>query len=166
MPGDTFGFQFAYAEGASRYITANINHCSWRHLFTTTKGGTDSWGVVADGIQDAAGYHKSHGYQFEAGYEHAWTKTLKTSLAGGFVHLSYPAEPAFCAGACDPTTNVWNIGSRTKWSPVKNLNFDLNIVYTEIDTAHTGTGLGPRGNAEGNASIWTGLIRVQRVFWP
>jgi hypothetical protein len=25
---------------------------------------------------------------------------------------------------------------------------------------------GPRGNPTDDADIWTGLIRVQRVFWP
>jgi hypothetical protein len=174
LQGDTFGFQFTYAEGATAYVTGNANTVAGR--YTTSDGFVDSIGFVTDGVVTAPGTMSlTTAWGFEVGYEHLWTPTLRTSLAGGYVQIEHdaPAAAAICAvmatsgPGCNPDTSFWNIGSRTRWSPVPNFSLALSVLYTHIDSATYGAGAGgPRNAAVGDADIWTGLVRVRRDFWP
>jgi hypothetical protein len=175
LPGDTFGVQVVYAEGATGYVSGNTPGS----IFTTTKGSKDTYGWVTDGVFGGPGtsIELTTAWGVEIGYEHAWTPTLKTSLAGGYIEYDYnsTATGYICGGlvafGCNPDFALWNIGSRTTWNPVPNLSLGVDVMYTHIESATFGSfgGVaftGPRGNPTDDADIWTGLIRVQRVFWP
>jgi hypothetical protein len=84
---------------------------------------------------------------------------------------------AFGAGygltSCSPNFNLWQIGSYTSWTPVKNLTFSVEAMYSQIDQKMAGTltsgaalGLIPAGSTYtmGNIGTVSGLFRVQRVF--
>jgi hypothetical protein len=167
LPGDNFGFQFTYAEGATDYVTGNANAGAGGQ-FRTIKSGTTTTGFVTDAVVVGGGLDLTKAWGFEAGYEHHWTKAVKTSLAGGYVSIEYsaPAAAVLCGGVagCSPNTKFWNLGTRTQWTPVQNLSLAVNIVYTHM-TGSTAGGAAP-GTTLGDANIWTGLIRVRRDFWP
>jgi hypothetical protein len=169
LPGDTFGVNVAYGKGATSYVTQNINTLAAGSpvgpvgSFALGKGGKTATGVIADGVFSAGSYSLATAWSVEAGYEHAWSKTLKTSLAGGYVSIDYPSVFGLCgANLCD--TTVWNVGSRTTWSPVEYLSLALDIMYTHVDSA---TGGAPyAGTTKGDVNVWTGLVRVQHAFYP
>jgi hypothetical protein len=173
MPGDSFGAQFAYAKGATGYINGNTNTFAGSSLYTVTQGARDSFGFVTDGVVLATGgIDLTTSWGFEVGYQHAWTNTLRTSIAGGYTSFEYSTAAsavlcgagAFCSNA---NSSVWNVGSRTLWTPVQNFSLGVDILYTHIKSATVvAGGAGPRGNAVTNADIWTGMVRVTRDFWP
>jgi hypothetical protein len=164
LEGDTFGFQLTYAKGATGYVVANANTAA-NGIYTTVKGGTTTLGVIADGAISGGVLNLAEAWGFEVGYEHAWSRTLKTSLAGGYVDVSYPSTGAvgLCgAGLCD--TTLWNIASRTAWTPVPYLSFGLDVMYTHMDTTTGGAAVA--GTVKGDADIWTAMVRVQHAFFP
>ena len=72
---------------------------------------------------------------------------------------------------CNPDFNLSQIGSYTSWTPVKNLTFSAEVLYSYIKQNMTGTAvLSPGGltptttYAFGNQGTVSGLLRVQRVF--
>jgi hypothetical protein len=162
MPGDTFGFQVSYGKGATAYVVQNIDNTGG--IFHMGKGSKDAQGLFADGVFAGGVYNLATAWGFEAGYEHAWSNTLKTSLAGGYVSLTYPFTGGLCGAICD--TSLWNIGSRTTWTPVQNLQLGVDIMYTHInDFAAPGVPV-YAGKVRGDVNVWTGMVRVQHAFWP
>jgi hypothetical protein len=81
---------------------------------------------------------------------------------------------------CDYSFSVWNAGSRTVWNPVKNLDIGVEVMYTKIhqnmQPSNGVTGVlmnfGGGGNraaglyTPSDEGVWSGLLRVQRNFWP
>jgi hypothetical protein len=55
--------------------------------------------------------------------------------------------------------SFWQIGSRTVWTPVTNLDLSVDVMYQGQDTAFTGATVGDN-------SWWSGMFRVQRNFYP
>jgi hypothetical protein len=55
--------------------------------------------------------------------------------------------------------SYWQIGSRTVWTPVTNLDLSVDVMYNNLDTAFTGPDVGDN-------SWWSGMFRVQRNFYP
>jgi hypothetical protein len=142
------------------------------------------------------------GWGLAAGIEHFWVPgRLRSSLFGSYSSISYsdnanawlcskygigagsnglngvitgvPGGAGGAAGAvCDFDFTTWQIGTRTIWTPVAGLDFTGEVLYTNIDTGHTGflntigvapAGLKPQANYElKDQGIVTGLLRVQR----
>jgi hypothetical protein len=103
----------------------------------------------------------------------------------GPVRTFLGATPNFATGAvlgCNPDFQVWGIGTRTIWNPVPNLDIGLEVVYAKVEQQHEapnpalGRGVlmsfaGAGGRAAGlyvpqSTDIWSGILRVQRNFWP
>lgn len=97
----------------------------------------------------------------------------------GSVRTAAGAAPNFATGAvigCDPDFTVWGVGVRTIWNPVKNLDVGLEVMYTKLDQSMDPTTVrwnfgGGTGRPAGlyvpaDQDIWSGVIRVQRNFWP
>jgi hypothetical protein len=132
------------------------------------------------------------GFQVSAAVQHFWTPALCTSVFGGYVRLGFDANAtaAFCTGlatnppgegeigssplaVCDPSFTLWQLGTRTIWSPVRNLDIGIEVLYSRFDQNMVGAwNLGPNGAraaglyAAADQEIWSGLIRFQRNFWP
>jgi len=77
---------------------------------------------------------------------------------------------------CNPDFNVWAIGTRTIWNPVANLDIGLEVVYTKAQQFNDANLIrlnfaGAGGRAQGlytpaDQEVWSGILRVQRNFWP
>jgi hypothetical protein len=196
-PKDTFAVAGSYAQGASTYV-ANVPgsfgaRSSAASLFQD--------GGVAVGWWDDAYYADSLGgarselelpkiWNVNAGFQHYWTNALRSSIWGSYTSYetnSGAVDGFICAGrgfgpGC-ADWNAWQVGSRTIWNPVTNLDIGLEVMYTKIETAFAGgrvncgvatagcvIGTAPAGapfvhNIQDN-DVWSGILRIQRNFWP
>jgi hypothetical protein len=156
-------------------------------------------GVFTGGALGVAGspVNLTDGFQVVAAAQHYWTPALRTSVFGGYSQLNFDAAAtaAFCAGVpvaaagamgaglagttpggslgCNPDIAVIQVGSRTIWSPVANLDIGVEVLYSRLDQNFTGAwNLGASGSrAPGlyeakDQDTWTGVVRFQRNFWP
>jgi hypothetical protein len=195
-PKDTFAVAGHYCEGATTYCV-NVPgsygaRSSGASLFQD--------GGVAVGWWDDA-YFASTGvnngqlelpkvWSVQAGFQHYWTNSLRSSIWG--VYQSYEAssnavDTIICAGrgfgAGCADWNSWQVGSRTIWNPVTNLDIGLEVMYTKIETAFSGATTGclvltagclptfgvagiPAVHRVQDNDVWSGILRIQRNFWP
>ena len=152
MPGDTTGAMFRYAKGAIGYVFG-----PGAGGMLLVDGDTVSFAAAHDAYfgnpvpgSPSSELNLTEAWGVNAHYEHAWTRSLKTSLFAGYVEVSFPgASKALICGTCsggrNPDYNFWLLGSRTQWSPWKGqLNIGVEVVYASIDSSQpvtTGTRL-------------------------
>src|SRR5262249_1628916 len=77
---------------------------------------------------------------------------------------------------CDFSFQVWGVGSRTVWNPVKNLDIGVEVMWSQIhqhmDPSKVNLNFGGGGNrpaglyAPSDEGVWSGMLRVQRNFFP
>jgi hypothetical protein len=160
---DTFTAQVTYAEGAMHYVGSGIGAGPLaRNLSSGFPGVTElAIGPGFDAALTATGsLELTKGWSVAAGIQHYWTPTLRTSLYGFYGELDYNAAASAaigCLASCD--WSMWQIGSRTVWNPVTNLDLSVDILYNTID----GIALGGFDN---KVSSWQGMVRAQRNFYP
>jgi len=143
-----------------------------------------------DGIFDGTGsVSLVDAWQVNAAIQHYWTPNLRTSVFGGIASVEYDAAATrkFCAGlsltpagptagpgfVCNPDYVIWQVGTRTIWSPVRNLDIGLEVLYTRLETSFAGNwvlpafGARPTGQYTArDQDTWVGLLRFQRNFNP
>ena len=75
--------------------------------------------------------------------------------------------------SCNPNFNIGQIGTKTAWTPVKNLTFSGEVVYTQLDQKYSGQVALPAITATGKPAAnyelkdqgtWSFLARAQRNF--
>ncbi len=152
--------------------------------------GPSGTGLAGSGIQ------LTRAWSVGLAYEHHWNDTLRSSIFGVLTDVTYPGEAAtiFCssptgpvrgtggttpnfAGApvagCNPDFMVWGIGTRTIWTPMRNLDLGAEVMYSRIDQNmgsgvllnFGGAGGTPAGNyTPENLGVWSGLLRAQWHF--
>jgi hypothetical protein len=192
--GDQLWIQGTWARGATSYLGFNFN--AGNALFAMygdngTAGTVGSIGLAhpMDGIFGPNGeVQLTEGFQVNAAVQHYWTPALRTSVFGGYAEQTFdaaatalyctsvlPTPPGGIAnpGVCNPDFAVWQVGTRTIWSPVANLDIGVEVLYTRLDQNHVGNWLLPV-NATRPAGAytaqdkdtWSGVLRFQRNFWP
>jgi len=182
-PGDRFAFQFVYSEGAVRYAALNQPTTGLLGYGSTTVG----FGFATDGVYGAtpSGVELTTAWSIAAAIEHLWTPALRTSLYGSYLDVSHnaAAKVFMCANGtflgggapggalCNPDFSYWVIGSRTQWEPTKGWIMGVDVIYSNLDTANTGTGIvAANGNRSatpvGDQSAWTFTFRTQRDYHP
>ena len=136
-----------------------------------------------------------------AAYEHIWSPRWKTSWFGGYVNVDYNGNAtdilnsALVAGSvcarpfaglvgnlsavradvgnsCSPDYSLYEIGSRTHWNPVPQLDIGLELLYTHHNTAYKGAGSyianapRPAVTLIDDQNVWSAFFRWQRNFYP
>jgi hypothetical protein len=123
------------------------------------------FGVATDGVflPVAAGgdgrIHLTEGFGVRGAFNHNWDPYWSSSLFGGFTAVRYDgtAKANFCSAyivsngltaantsadfSCNPDFNIAQIGVITRWTPVKNLTFSGEVLFTRLDQKFTGTAL-------------------------
>jgi hypothetical protein len=67
---------------------------------------------------------------------------------------------------------MWQVGSRTQWNPVNQLDVGVDVLYSRLNTEFAGTGAvftipGQTNKATAaDQDVWSVMFRVQRNFWP
>ncbi|MBK3662922.1 porin [Bradyrhizobium diazoefficiens] len=154
--GDTINMSGVYANGASYYVFQDLAPHAWSMFGgTSLAGATQSVGfaTVTDSVFiPGAGQELTTTYGFAGGYTHNWDPYWNTSLYGsyGAVRYNSTAKGYICGSAgmvglltagstCNPDFNYWVIGTKTGWTPVKNLTFSADVNYAQIDTKYAGS---------------------------
>jgi len=122
------------------------------------------------------------GWSVVAGIDHHWDPHWKTSLYGTYGDISFNGAAtalfngAFCitaaCAAIGPDFQHWQIGSRTVWTPVQNLDLSVDVMYNNIQTAYSGiVTTVPAVKAPGPGQLtdegwWQVIVRAQRNFYP
>jgi hypothetical protein len=84
-----------------------------------------------------------------------------------------PVGNAFGAAfTCNPNYQIGQLGVITRWTPVKNLTFSGDAVWTNINIDSTGTVIAPSAAVGKPTALyqlkdqntWTFLLRAQRNF--
>jgi hypothetical protein len=189
-PGDTFSFQVNYAQGASRYVGAGTQ--AGAGLYSGTgPGSTVALGFVTDGVYATNGsINLTTAFGVNAAFEHLWTPALKTSVYGGWNKYEYnsAATADICAAStagtlgvtvltasCSPNWSMWNIGSRTQWTPFRGLYMGVDTMFQKVNTAFGGgTIVQEFANGTRNSGVyttedkgvWSATFRIQRDILP
>jgi hypothetical protein len=185
---DQFQIQGAYGRGAAAYTTNAIGPYQ---LY----GGGQSVGLawLTDGVfSTGSGVELTRTWSVMAGYQHLWTPNWRTSVYGGYLNVDYDgaAVSMLCSGSggtfgtvfaiggvsgpCNPDFHVWQAGTRTQWNPVSQLDVGVDVLYSKLQLADSGTVVTLPANSGRPAGtytlsdqdVWSVMFRVQRNFWP
>jgi len=184
-PQDYFGIAVGYGEGATKY--SGGNNLANANLFGS--GNQLAFGYVPDGLYvPGGGVQLTTAWNINTAVEHWWLPNLHTSLYYAMSNVSYNSAVKnsfwFCGGVaggsngrfiasnCDPDWSAWEVGSRTQWEPVPNLELGLDVFYTHVNTAFAGTanilaatGARPAGIYDVNdQGIVSTTFRVRKTF--
>ena len=165
--GDYITAQFNWTKGAIKYATAGSS-------LSNTQGGTKAAGSMTDGVylNGASNIELTTAWSVGAGYEHNWNPKWKTSVYGGYAKVDYSdvantivnTTGAQAVGA-NADFSTWQIGTRTAWAPVNNLEVGLDVIYTKLNTATASTVAAGTLTAA-DQSAWITHLRIQRNFYP
>jgi hypothetical protein len=168
--GDSFTTQFTYSKGAMAYVGSTLGAG-----FSLQHGNSIGLGIVSDATYDSAttsSLELTTGWSVVAGADHHWNSHWRTSLYGSYGQISYSSTGAGylngnvgAAAGSDPDFSFWQIGSRTVWVPVHNLNLSVDIMYNNLNTGYDGL-VDAAGRTIGDQHAWQGIFRVQRNFYP
>jgi hypothetical protein len=191
--GDNFSVQAAYAQGAIRYTGGGLPQAANIAVYdgNTVGIGTDSDAVFNGNPAVQSSLELTRAWSVVAGIEHNWVPGLRTSLYGAYQKVDYndnataflnafltggtaPIATVNTLGSANPDFSYWQAGSRTVWSPVKNLDLSLEVMYNRLNTGYDGASFHiTPGNGKPLAfygvtdqSWWMGIVRVQRNFYP
>ena len=198
-PGDKLSLDFTYTDGAPKYIIGGTTG----NTFDAFSGETNFAGSyqsfaslnLYDGVYgNGGGIEKTKAWGFRGGYEHNWSPEWQTSVYGSYTKVDYnnnasalicgrqlQAIGALTGGAaangytCNPDFAIWQVGTRTAWTPVKNLTLSGEVLYTTLDQSNTGSitttganligGFKPAGTYDyKDQGIVSGQFRVRRTW--
>jgi hypothetical protein len=194
--GDTFSIAANYCSGATRYCSNGTAVTGNGAGYGSVNGGTVGVGWLDDAYFNSVaaaggGLEMPHAWNIMAGVQHYWVPNVRTSLYGGYLNYkanSNVVDTVLCPGVANVPVaaggpggvhgagcldwSAWQVGSRTVWNPVANLDLSVDVLYERVRSAAQGAafataaqGLPPVLQA-GNTDHWHGMFRVQRNFWP
>jgi porin-like protein len=153
--GDSFKVEGSFANGAPRYNFGNNYDGTGAGRFAKANGQTLAFGYVLDGVYaNGTQIFKSNSWDVEAYYEHYWNPAWRTSLFGGYAHISYGAggnalllaaatggllNSGFVTATGDFSFGILQVGTRTAWTPVKDLQLAAQFTYDRINQNLNGT---------------------------
>ena len=163
--GDYVLGQFTYSKGANQYAGSNMNG----GFADSNSDGTVLYvGPSFDAVVTGTGsLDLTTAWSITAGYEHFWNSQWKTSLYGAYGEVSYSdaasavIRPGTAAAGTSANWNYAQIGSRTTWTPVANLDLSLEVMYNRLDGAFESA-----GGVFDDHSWVSGIFRVQRNSYP
>jgi porin-like protein len=185
--GDTVNLQAVYTDGATRYNFQSLVPTNFA-MYGGSSAAYQSLGIagVADTVFGVGtGQSSVTSWGFRGGYTHNWNPFWNTAIYGAYAQLKYGSTGAglVCAGmfatgfltagsTCNPDFNIGQIGVITRWTPVKNLTFSADVLYTNLDQKFSGfTGTGNAAIAKPalayelkDQNSVVGLIRAQRTW--
>ncbi len=194
-PGDSINFSAGYANGASRYVLGGVSPNNFAMYGDTGVLGayqSIAWGASGDGVfGNGTGIERSSIWGVRGAFNHNWDPYWSSSLFGAYTSVDWGAggTALICSGAgataisattaragrtavCDPNFNIAQIGTVLRWTPVKNLTFSTEVMYTWLDQKNSGvivsspgpTKPGPAAYELKDQGTWTVGVRAQRTF--
>ncbi|RDV01038.1 porin, partial [Undibacter mobilis] len=161
--GDSIIAQFTYGQGAMDYVGSGLSTGSNNVQQATVVTNAQAW----DATVSATGVEMTKGWSITGGLEHNWVPGWKTSLYGAYGKLDYStaANTVLNAGVAGQSFDwsLWQVGSRTTWTPVTNLDLSVEVMYQGISSDFAAPAA---GTTAGSNSWWSGMFRAQRNFYP
>jgi hypothetical protein len=104
------------------------------------------------GLRGDGSIHLTESYGFRGAYNHNWDPYWSSSLFGGigFVRYDNTARAEYCAAAaitvpgqgvtytCNPNFDLSMLGFVTRWTPVANLTFSAETIWTHLHNSFSG----------------------------
>jgi hypothetical protein len=165
--GDTFNLDTTYAKGDTKNVISSAAGSPNFAMFggTSRVGAYQSLGFGA--TTDAVWLPVANGgsgdlklttaYGIRGAFNHNWDPYWSSSLFGSASAVRYDgsvgnlatAKGQYCAAyvtgkavsadfSCNPDFNIYQIGLVTRWTPVKNLTFSAEVMYSRLDQNYTG----------------------------
>ena len=187
--GDSLYLQANYASGALNYLGLSGNYqarasglgaLSLNAGLSTVTGG---YYPIADAIWNGSDYAQEKGFALQAQFRHFWQPALRSAVYGGYVRVDVPQNAAFSAATVSSSpaarqfnagfdVEMWQAGLNTVWSPVRNLDLGVEVIYSRVSgslplSSVSVTGTPASGTVAifgGSADVWSGGIRAQRNF--
>ncbi len=172
--GDNIAFQADYAKGATRY-TQVVGFLPW-------DVSNASFGGISDAVVNSAtrgSLDLTESWDIVGGYEHHWNPQWKTSLYGGYAAVNYSNFAStvigtpFAGNTNGADYSWWQVGSRTVFTPVRNLDFSVDVLYTQYNTSFANTAIAGCGTCTAfgtyklaDVDEFQAIFRVQRNFYP
>ena len=162
--GDYAIVQANYSDGVLSYAGQGING---GFNVTNVDATVHSIGPAVDAVLVGTSLDKTKAWSVTGGVEHFWNGKWKSSLFGAYGEVRYSDNAsAVLAGGVAPFPSAnWafgQIGSRTVWTPVPNLDVSLEVMYNSLKTAQS---FNPALPVEDKNWV-SGIFRVQRNFYP
>jgi hypothetical protein len=196
-PGDDIKFDASWAKGDTKNVISTSGTSPSFIMLGGTMGqfgssGSFAFGPTTDGVFLPAAFggdgsiHLTEAFGVRGAFNHNWDPYWSSSLFGGMGWVRYDgtAKAEYCAAAafsipgqnvsysCDPNFNISMLGVVTRWTPVKNLTFSAESIWTHLHSGFSGTtGAFSPGNGQ-PVQTWTFRdqdtvslnVRVQRNF--
>jgi hypothetical protein len=192
---DTLGAQAVFSQGATGYATKGAG--PWSMYSSDSKVGL---GWLVDGIfANGSAVELTQAWSLFGGYQHVWTPKWKTSLYGGVAGVNYDsaAKNLICGGAggpssplgftttpggvgaftpgtvsnCNPNFSWTELGTRTMWNPVPDVDIGVDVLWTHFNTAFGGAATLPASGGRppgayniSNQDALSAFFRFQRNF--
>jgi len=153
-PGDSINLQAVYTDGATRYNFQSLFPQSFFMFSGSNAAGayqSTGFAGLSDGVFGVGtGIDTVKTWGFRGGYTHNWSPNWATSVYGayGALHYGDGGKALICANfltianvgsTCNPDFNLAAIGGNVVWTPVKNLAFTADVVWTHLDQKYSGT---------------------------
>jgi hypothetical protein len=148
--GDVINISGVYTDGASRYNFQELAATSYS-MYGGSGIAYQSIGFA--GVSDAVfgpkgGLETTKTYGFRGAYTHNWSPYWNTAIYGAWAAVNYDgaAKGLICGsaafatltGTCNPDFNIGQIGTITRWTPVKGLTFSADFTFTHLDQKYSG----------------------------
>lgn len=148
---DSINMTAVYTNGASRYNFQDFMGTTFAMYGGTGLAGayqSVGFGGVSDSVfVTGSGQQLTTTYGFQGGYNHNWDPRWTTSIFGAWAAVRYndTAKGYICGAVigtlalssgpagCNPDFNYAVVGTRTVWTPIKNLTFSAELAYTMLD---------------------------------
>jgi hypothetical protein len=187
-PGDDFWVQAAYAKGGSTFTNSGYPGQGSGGAFNYGASTLEGY----DGVITATGkLHLTDSWSVLADFLHYWTPTIRQAFFGSYWKESFGQsvrnQAGFAMGAACPTcigtTTLatganfnpfspfymdgaqWQLGSNVTWSPVKNLDIGVEVIYVRNndERRHYDANRGYPFLASGD-SQWLSRLKISRAF--
>jgi hypothetical protein len=161
-PGDVINMQGVYTDGATRY---NIQNLAAAAGSNTIYGGTSlpgayqsvGFGMAPDSVFGTNGSQQLiQTWGGRGAFNHNWDPYWSSAIYAAYASVNYgnggkallcgngvtggSFQAFYGAGvtSCDPNFSITQVGTITRWTPVKNLTFSGEFIYTHLDQNMTG----------------------------
>jgi Porin subfamily len=160
-PGDDIKIDASWARGDTKNVLGTANAIPGNFVMLGGTAGqfgasnTIAFATNTDGVYTpAGGLELTTAYGVRGAFNHNWDPYWSSSLFGGMAWVNYDgaAQAAYCASyaatvahtatnvyTCNPNYTLSMLGASTRWTPVKNLTFTLEGIWTHLSTGFSGT---------------------------
>jgi Porin subfamily len=195
-PGDDIKLDATYAKGDTKNVISTSATSPTFLMLGGVPGqfgpaNSIGFGATSDGVYlpvangGDGNIHLTTSYGVRGAFNHNWDPYWSTSLFGGvgWVRYDNTAQAEYCTAygktvagqgltyTCNPNYSVSMLGAVTRWTPVKNLTFSAETIWTHLNQGFTGSATFSPGAPQPtqtwnykNQDTLSLNVRVQRNF--